>query len=93
MCCIWWKGERNEPQRHTHTEAVLSAWKVHATWAGNRATNTPAADRITVPGRDQFQSTGGLYATWAHEVIHSTGHKSRLNRGGITGGYAFGSDS
>lgn len=27
-----------------------------------------------------FHSAAGFYATWAHEVIHSTGHPSRLKR-------------
>jgi antirestriction protein ArdC len=40
----------------------------------------PVPDRIPLPDRAAFHSAGALYATWAHEVIHSTGHSSRLVR-------------
>jgi antirestriction protein ArdC len=33
-----------------------------------------------MPGRAQFETVEGLYATWAHEQVHSTGHSSRLAR-------------
>jgi antirestriction protein ArdC len=33
-----------------------------------------------MPARQQFASAEGLYATWAHEQVHSTGHSSRLAR-------------
>ena len=33
-----------------------------------------------MPPVDQFHTSEGMYATWAHEQIHSTGHKSRLDR-------------
>ena len=37
-------------------------------------------DRIQLPDRSAFHSAAALYATWAHEAIHSTGHGSRLAR-------------
>ena len=44
-----------------------------------------------MPNRDQFHTSEGMYATWAHEQIHSTGHSSRLNRplGGANGSEAY----
>ncbi len=89
--CLGSVVQRTEPERHALAEQVLSDWEVKASWSGNRAFYVPGADRIQLPGRDQFKSTGGLYGTWAHEVIHSTGHKSRLSRDGITGNHSFGS--
>ena len=47
---------------------------------GDRAYYSPAADRITLPRREQFASTVGFYQTTLHELGHATGHPSRLNR-------------
>ena len=40
----------------------------------------PSDDSITLPQRNQFLSTSEYYSTAFHELTHSTGHKSRLNR-------------
>ncbi|MEM7298025.1 MAG: zincin-like metallopeptidase domain-containing protein [Bacteroidota bacterium] len=40
----------------------------------------PQADFITMPSMDEFASIEKYYATYFHEVIHSTGHQSRLDR-------------
>lgn len=49
-------------------------------------------DLVTMPPTASFLSTEGYYSTLFHELIHSTGHKSRLDRlesGGFgTGPYA-----
>jgi len=88
--------ERTEPQRHETAELVLSNYCNQLSelkWLGNRAFYSPTADRIQLPPREDFTSQSGLYATWAHEVIHSTGHESRLKRDGIVNFSGFGSDS
>lgn len=69
-----------EPERLAGAEAVLGAWPVPTTWGGDRAFYRPSADQISMPSRAQFATAEGLYATWAHEQAHSTGHSSRLNR-------------
>lgn len=46
----------------------------------DRAFYVPAFDSITMPQKGQFKSTGEYYSTLVHEVVHSTGHRSRLNR-------------
>ena len=66
--------------RLERAERVLGAWSVPTTWSGNKAFYDPSDDRITMPGQDQFLTSEGMYSTWAHEQLHSTGHKSRLNR-------------
>lgn len=48
--------------------------------AGNRAFYSPPLDSITLPLRSQFNSNGEYYSTTFHELAHSTGHKSRLDR-------------
>lgn len=72
--------QRPEPERLAAAEAVLSAWPVPVSFAGDRACYLPGPDRIQLPDRAAFHSAGALYATWAHEAIHSTGHSSRLAR-------------
>ena len=46
----------------------------------DRAFYSPARDHITLPLLDQFDSEQGLAETMFHEMVHSTGHKSRLDR-------------
>jgi antirestriction protein ArdC len=71
---------RPETERLAHAEAVLGGWTVPVSHGGERAFYLPALDRIQLPERSAFSSAAGLYATWAHEAIHSTGHPSRLGR-------------
>lgn len=71
---------RPEPERLAAAEAVLGAWPVPVNHGGERACYLPQLDRIALPDRAAFHSASSLYATWAHEAIHSTGHPSRLKR-------------
>jgi len=48
--------------------------------AGDRAFYRPSTDRITLPLMEQFRETAEYYSTAFHELIHSTGHMTRLNR-------------
>lgn len=41
---------------------------------------SPDTDRIHLPSRHQFVSLEAFVSTKAHECIHSTGHRRRLNR-------------
>ena len=47
---------------------------------GDRAFYTPSADTVTLPLLAQFAETAEYYSTAFHELMHSTGHASRLNR-------------
>ena len=47
---------------------------------GDRAFYQPATDSITLPLLAQFKETAEYYGTAFHELIHSTGHKTRLDR-------------
>jgi antirestriction protein ArdC len=60
---------------------------------GDRAYYTPARDSIHLPARSSFTSTGELYSTLFHELTHSTGHQSRLNRQTLTEVVPFGSET
>ena len=57
---------------------------------GDQAFYRPSTDEIVLPTRKQFISTAEYYSTVYHELTHSTGHPSRLNR--LDKGVAFGSD-
>ena len=57
----------------------------------DRAFYSPLLDRVTVPQLTQYSCTGEYYSTLFHELTHSTGHHSRLNR--LERDVAFGSES
>lgn len=46
----------------------------------NRAFYSPSMDKVVVPMKEQFKHSNEYYATTFHELTHSTGHESRLNR-------------
>ena len=47
---------------------------------GDRAFYQPLTDSITLPLRAQFREIAEYYSTAFHELTHSTGHTSRLDR-------------
>ena len=69
-----------EMERHATAEQALGTWEVDTKWSGDRAFYSIGGDTITMPERQLWLSQPGLYATWAHECIHSTGAEKRLNR-------------
>lgn len=46
----------------------------------DRAYYRPSADYVQVPRREQYPNTNEFFSTLYHELTHSTGHPSRLNR-------------
>jgi len=52
----------------------------------------PLEDYINMPKQGSFGSPTAYYCTLFHELIHSTGHQSRLNRKEIVEPNNFGSD-
>lgn len=58
----------------------------------NKAFYTPTFDYIEVPCKEQYQNIEDFYSTLFHEMIHSTGHKSRLNRSDMQGIVRHGSE-
>ena len=46
----------------------------------SRAFYSPALDYISLPPLSQFETEAEYYSTLFHEIIHSTGHSSKLNR-------------
>ena len=60
-------------------------------FGGDRAYYSPSKDAIQLPQQADFTSDSSFYSTAFHEMGHSTGHKSRLNRDGIVENHYFGS--
>ena len=58
---------------------------------GGRACYKPKSDIVAMPKQELFESETDYYSVLFHEMIHSTGHNSRLSREGITNGTFFGS--
>lgn len=52
--------------------------------AGIQPCYLPVLDRIECPAIDHFVNSEAYYAALFHELIHSTGHRSRLDREGVT---------
>lgn len=60
----------------------------------DRAYYSPMMDYINLPEMKQFKEVSEYYSTAFHEMAHSTGHSSRLNRKGFRDGeYAHFGDS
>ncbi len=72
--------ERN--QRAEQVSACSGVQVVHL--PQNRAFYQAGTDRIVMPEAGQFRRPADYYSTLLHELVHSTGHISRLAREGIT---------
>lgn len=82
-------------------EAVVSdyvsragnGFHIDADKVSNEAYYSPFFDYVNVPTRAQYNSASEYYNTLFHELGHSTGHKTRLNRfTGKAAGARFGSE-
>ena len=88
----------------THAQRIEKADQVFTGYLGRSGVSvrherqgsayySPLSDSITLPLIDQFEDSAEYYSTAFHEAAHSTGHSSRLNRSGVTGIAAFGSET
>jgi antirestriction protein ArdC len=57
-----------------------------------RAFYSPREDCVGLPARERFEQAEGYYATLFHELVHATGHETRLNRATLTEKAGFGSN-
>ena len=79
----------------TECEAVINNFlnKPLIEHGGNRASYSVKQDLIRMPHKETFNSVQGYYGTLFHEMTHSTGNASRLNRKTITESNGFGSEN
>lgn len=87
---VKYEAVMSEQERAEHSNVMLE--KIIANSAapiyydgGSQAFYRPSTDSIHLPKIEDFHSMQDYYATATHEIAHSTGHPSRLNR-------EFGSD-
>jgi antirestriction protein ArdC len=59
---------------------------------GDKACYNKITDCITLPNVERFHSDAAYYKTKFHELAHSTGHKSRLNREELMQSDGFGKE-
>jgi len=86
---------RTTPERLAAAESLTAGYLGHAGPTlrhlnGDRAYYRPVTDEVTLPELDQFTTAAGYYSTLFHELTHSTGHGTRLDRAGIVTDHRFG---
>lgn len=57
----------------------------------NRAYYSPSRDAVVVPAKRQYKRKEAYYRVAFHELVHSTGHKSRIDRFSEWQSHMFGS--
>ena len=69
--------------RNDRAESILDYWdknEAKIVYGGSRAFYRTDTDEVHLPERADFKSMQEFYSTALHEIGHSTGHESRLNR-------------
>ncbi len=81
-----------KPIKEAEEAASKYQKQIEVMHGGPRAYYQPANDSIRMPEKESFDGPEEYYSTLFHEFTHSTGHKSRLNRPGITETHFFGDE-
>lgn len=78
-------------QRIQHAETFFANLKADIRHGGNRAYYAVSTDHIQMPPFEAFRDAESFYGTLAHECVHLSGAKSRLNRdlSGRFGSHAY----
>jgi antirestriction protein ArdC len=61
-------------------EAIEKVGATIKTGNGSKAYYSPSEDHVVMPPFELFKSPEGYYGTLAHELVHWTGHSSRMDR-------------
>lgn len=74
--------ERNENERLDVCEGVVASMKLcpEIKHMEQRAYYSPKLDYVNMPKMESFNSSEDYYSVLFHELVHSTGHDSRLKR-------------
>ena len=89
------------PVRTNHVEPIAAAQAIVNDMpnppridhdGGDRAYYVPSADAVHMPVTVAFDGTGEYHSTLFHELVHSTGHATRLNRESLETPAPFGSE-
>lgn len=64
-------------------EKIIDFWnknEAKIVYGGSQAYYRPSTDEVHLPNKEDFTDMPEFYVTALHEIGHSTGHESRLNR-------------
>lgn len=83
-------AEQSTQREHTPIEAaegIVAGMPLRPTIShgGDRACYSPALDMVKMPEPVTFKSAEDYHNVLFHELTHSTGHETRLNRKGVSG--------
>ena len=81
-----------QPINEAEEVATKYQEQIEVIHGGSRAYYQPSNDWIRMPEKETFDGPEEYYSTLFHEFTHSTGHKTRLNRPGITETHYFGDE-
>lgn len=76
-------SQQQTNQRVVDAEQIIASMPdtpVIETGANDNACYSPTLDKVMVPDIAYFESSRAYYSTMFHELVHSTGHRKRLNR-------------
>lgn len=73
-------GQMEEPVSQDQLDELLSVLDVSISEFGNQPHFQPAQDVIVMPRREFFNSSADYNITLLHELVHWSGHPSRLDR-------------
>ncbi len=87
--------ENEEHARLAHCDVIVDDMqnRPRIQVKGKEAYYHPKDDFINMPPIKSFGSAESYYAVLFHELVHSTGHESRLNRKEVSEKIVFGSES
>lgn len=93
-----YEAEIREHEPIAEAESIIEAYFGRETCRlvvknSDRAYYSPIEDLVCVPQKSQYEEVEKYYSTLFHEMTHSTGHPSRLNRRNANEIAAFGSES
>ena len=75
-----YRGPENPDPRIDDAEWLIFSQDADIQHGGSKACYSPSRDQIRLPRFADFSSAELYYSTAIHELIHRTGHESRLNR-------------
>lgn len=73
-------AEKTEADLIPAVKTIIDNMGVPFHFGGNKAFYMPSIDAITMPPMSAYYEPINFYRTAMHEISHSTGHKSRLDR-------------
>ena len=77
-------AEKPAWKSHKDIESLLNSKSVQIRHDCDQAAYYPKEDIIRMPVKKAFKTDSCYYSTLLHELVHWTGHHSRLNRPGIS---------